>query len=297
MRSMNCSIGCARARPDPGLGDGPGIAWQFVDCVKSPVHTHRVKGGISTNSCRSRTRIATGARIGVMVPKAAGDPAAGHQPVAGFDPARPSSCCGHRSASSAAALAGGCRAGRLVTAYATAIDRSARDDHAIASRRRAGRPAACDRSDCRSPCRRPEHDRRAHRPRRRRDQRAAARPRRAARRLLRHPSLRHRARAECGLGRRNSRASTRRSGVWAILGNHDWWNGVRAVRGALARSAFPCLENRAVLLGEGSDAVLARRPRRPARPSARARQLSRRGRSCRHARPGDDRRPGDPARP
>jgi predicted MPP superfamily phosphohydrolase len=40
-------------------------------------------------------------------------------------------------------------------------------------------------------------------------------------------------------------------GVWAILGNHDWWHGVAAVRRALANVGIPCLENRAVLLGEG----------------------------------------------
>jgi predicted MPP superfamily phosphohydrolase len=39
-------------------------------------------------------------------------------------------------------------------------------------------------------------------------------------------------------------------GVWAILGNHDWWHGVGAVRGALQRAGIPCLENRAVLLGK-----------------------------------------------
>jgi uncharacterized protein len=41
-------------------------------------------------------------------------------------------------------------------------------------------------------------------------------------------------------------------GVWAILGNHDWWHDVGAVRGALERAGIPCLENRAVLLGEGA---------------------------------------------
>ncbi len=41
-------------------------------------------------------------------------------------------------------------------------------------------------------------------------------------------------------------------GVWAILGNHDWWYGVGVVRGALANAGVPCLENRAILLGEGA---------------------------------------------
>ena len=41
-------------------------------------------------------------------------------------------------------------------------------------------------------------------------------------------------------------------GVWAILGNHDWWHNVRSIRGALVKAGIPCLENRAVLLGEGA---------------------------------------------
>ena len=41
-------------------------------------------------------------------------------------------------------------------------------------------------------------------------------------------------------------------GVWAILGNHDWWHGVAVVRGAFQKVGIPCLENRAVLLGEGA---------------------------------------------
>jgi uncharacterized protein len=41
-------------------------------------------------------------------------------------------------------------------------------------------------------------------------------------------------------------------GVWAILGNHDWWHDVRTIRGALATAGIPCLENRAVLLGDGA---------------------------------------------
>lgn len=38
-------------------------------------------------------------------------------------------------------------------------------------------------------------------------------------------------------------------GVWAILGNHDWWYYLRAVRSALAEAKIPVLENDAVLLG------------------------------------------------
>jgi predicted MPP superfamily phosphohydrolase len=38
-------------------------------------------------------------------------------------------------------------------------------------------------------------------------------------------------------------------GVWAILGNHDWWYYVAAVRSALADARIPVLENKAVLLG------------------------------------------------
>ena len=40
-------------------------------------------------------------------------------------------------------------------------------------------------------------------------------------------------------------------GVWAILGNHDWLRDVDAVRRAFDKVGIPCLENRAVLLGEG----------------------------------------------
>ncbi len=39
-------------------------------------------------------------------------------------------------------------------------------------------------------------------------------------------------------------------GVHAILGNHDWWYGIDAVRQALADVRIPVLENQAVLLGE-----------------------------------------------
>lgn len=38
-------------------------------------------------------------------------------------------------------------------------------------------------------------------------------------------------------------------GVWAILGNHDWWFDLAGVRGALAGVRIPVLENRAVMLG------------------------------------------------
>ncbi len=39
-------------------------------------------------------------------------------------------------------------------------------------------------------------------------------------------------------------------GVWAILGNHDWWHGVEGVRKALADVEIPILENQVVPLGE-----------------------------------------------
>jgi uncharacterized protein len=42
-------------------------------------------------------------------------------------------------------------------------------------------------------------------------------------------------------------------GVWAILGNHDWRHDIGAVRRAFDNVDIPCLENRAVLLGEGDD--------------------------------------------
>jgi predicted MPP superfamily phosphohydrolase len=38
-------------------------------------------------------------------------------------------------------------------------------------------------------------------------------------------------------------------GVWAILGNHDWWRDVREIRRALAIARIPVLENDAVRLG------------------------------------------------
>jgi uncharacterized protein len=40
-----------------------------------------------------------------------------------------------------------------------------------------------------------------------------------------------------------------RFGVWAILGNHDWWSGVELARRAFARVQIPVLENDAVRLG------------------------------------------------
>jgi uncharacterized protein len=38
-------------------------------------------------------------------------------------------------------------------------------------------------------------------------------------------------------------------GVWAILGNHDWWHDLHGVRSALAGARIPMLENDARLLG------------------------------------------------
>jgi uncharacterized protein len=38
-------------------------------------------------------------------------------------------------------------------------------------------------------------------------------------------------------------------GAWAILGNHDWWQGVERVRRVFADVQIPVLENRAVQLG------------------------------------------------
>ncbi len=39
-------------------------------------------------------------------------------------------------------------------------------------------------------------------------------------------------------------------GVYAILGNHDWWYDIEGVRSALAAVHMPVLENDAVLLGD-----------------------------------------------
>jgi uncharacterized protein len=38
-------------------------------------------------------------------------------------------------------------------------------------------------------------------------------------------------------------------GIWAVLGNHDWWHDLKGVRAALAGVNIPVLENDAVLLG------------------------------------------------
>jgi uncharacterized protein len=38
-------------------------------------------------------------------------------------------------------------------------------------------------------------------------------------------------------------------GIWAILGNHDWWHDVANIRRALAGAGVPVLENDAVMLG------------------------------------------------
>ena len=72
-------------------------------------------------------------------------------------------------------------------------------------------------------------------------------------------------------------------GVWAILGNHDWWYEISTVRRALADARIPVLENNAVKLGTRGPAVLARRHWRSARASPRARPLPRRGRPAGHA--------------
>jgi predicted MPP superfamily phosphohydrolase len=41
-----------------------------------------------------------------------------------------------------------------------------------------------------------------------------------------------------------------RLGVYAILGNHDWWHGIEPTRAALRNVRIPVMENDAVLLGE-----------------------------------------------
>jgi len=40
-------------------------------------------------------------------------------------------------------------------------------------------------------------------------------------------------------------------GIWAILGNHDWWHDLDGVRHALAEVRIPVLENDAVMLSAG----------------------------------------------
>lgn len=44
-------------------------------------------------------------------------------------------------------------------------------------------------------------------------------------------------------------------GVWAILGNHDWWYDLAGVRSALADVRIPVLENQSVLLGPEGERV------------------------------------------
>jgi uncharacterized protein len=41
-------------------------------------------------------------------------------------------------------------------------------------------------------------------------------------------------------------------GVYAILGNHDWWADLKGVRRAFAQVGIPVLENRAVLIDDGA---------------------------------------------
>jgi uncharacterized protein len=49
-----------------------------------------------------------------------------------------------------------------------------------------------------------------------------------------------------------------RHGVWAILGNHDWWRGVEQSRRTFASVGIPLLENNAIRLGpEGARFWLA----------------------------------------
>lgn len=40
-------------------------------------------------------------------------------------------------------------------------------------------------------------------------------------------------------------------GVYAVLGNHDWWNDEDTIRAAFEANGIPVLENRAVSLGKG----------------------------------------------
>jgi uncharacterized protein len=44
-------------------------------------------------------------------------------------------------------------------------------------------------------------------------------------------------------------------GVWAILGNHDWWYDLPGVRSALGDVRIPILENQAVLIGPEGERV------------------------------------------
>ena len=48
--------------------------------------------------------------------------------------------------------------------------------------------------------------------------------------------------------------------VWAILGNHDWWYDLKAVRRALSDARIPVLEIEGEALLTADDARYRRRP-------------------------------------
>ena len=55
-------------------------------------------------------------------------------------------------------------------------------------------------------------------------------------------------------------------GIWAILGNHDWWHDLAGVRTALAECADTGARKRCGVARRGGPAVLARRHRRSDSP-------------------------------
>jgi len=109
------------------------------------------------------------------------------------------------------------------------------------------------------------------------------------------PSLRDRARPQCGLGRRISRLKAPLA-CGRFSQSRNWWFDLEGVRRALAKVGIPVLENRAVMIGEGSRRFwLAGLADQLAYPLGNGRF---RGEDDLPAlSPGDDRAPGDPLGP
>ncbi len=85
-------------------------------------------------------------------------------------------------------------------------------------------------------------------------------------------------------------------GVYAIYGNHDWWYDIDGhARGAAPRR-HPGDGERGGAVGRAGRALLAGRPRRPARALDRPAPFRGRRRPARHAAAHRHRRSGDPAR-
>ena len=86
-------------------------------------------------------------------------------------------------------------------------------------------------------------------------------------------------------------------GVWAILGNHDWWYDLAGVRSALGGRAHSRAGKPGGDAWRRGRAILACRYRRSDRASPRPRPFPRRRRLAGDVGAGHDRRSGHPARP